>query len=172
MAIIGKDHNGKNIGYCDEDKKKSCKDCGKCVGETDHPKTNKALIQVSFAGNADLVKIKDQLKQLVQESKEKYSEVQFAHLFLPRHIVEEKGFSTDIVDLLDEVLGDNQYNPIADSINFNDYMSKLENARFELATMTDSIAVLGVEVAEGVIKEIYAKTSSVIFVKQQDKKVI
>lgn len=119
----------------------------------------KKIIQISFAGDADLTVVKSQLAAI----KAQYEGNEFVHLFLPRKIVQEKGFPTTIVDMLDEVLCENQSNPLADAANFDEFMSKIDGARLELSTKTDLLIVLGTNLADGVIKEVVTKAPQVIF---------
>lgn len=119
----------------------------------------KKLIQISFAGDADLALIKGQLSDV----RDQFSDAKFAHLFLPRKIVEEKGFNTAIVDMLDEVLGENQYNPLAEAANFDEFMSKIDEERLALAAETSLLVVLGTSIADGVLKEVNSKSASILF---------
>ena len=60
-------------------------------------------IQISFGKDADLVIVRKQLEEVAEQYKGEDNH--FYTGFMPRAIVVEKGFSTEIVDLLDEVLG-------------------------------------------------------------------
>ena len=147
MSIVGMEYKENSKDYEKEPV---------CEARTSRP----GVYQIAFAGDADLSLIRGQLKEV----KEKFTNAEFVHLFLPRKIVEEKGFDPKIVDLLDEILGENQHNPLAkEAENFDDFMSKIDEARVELATKTDLLIVLGVDIAAGVIKEVSVKAPQVIF---------
>lgn len=59
-------------------------------------------VQISFAGDANLTTVRTQLEEIVKN--QDYE--RFYCAFLPRHIVEQKGYSTEIVDMLEEIFGD------------------------------------------------------------------
>jgi hypothetical protein len=106
-------------------------------------------IQISFAGNANLETVEEQLIKL-----SKMEDVEFYCCFLNRKMVTEKGFNTNIVDLLDRTIGD-KITWLADQFpNFNEFMGNLDGARTEVAKIIDHIYVLDSATAKGVSREI------------------
>lgn len=106
-------------------------------------------IQISFAGNANLENVEKQLKEL-----SKKEDVKFICCFLNRKMVEEKGFTTEIVDLLENIIGDRLI-WLADKYkNFDEFMKNIDKARTEVANQIDHLYVLDSETAKGVSREI------------------
>lgn len=114
----------------------------------------KIKVQISFDGrNADLSLVREQLESLVKEDR-----YEFYHCFLPRHIVEEKDLPKDVVDMLDEVLGDNQKNFGIDRPTFIDHLRDIDSIRLSTTEITDQLFVLGSDLTEGIKKEIELTT--------------
>jgi len=106
-------------------------------------------VQISFAANTDLVAVKERLIELVEKT-----DYEFVSCFLPRHIVKEKGFTTDIVDMLDEVLGDrHKYAGIAME-NFDDFMANIYQLRFTVGKSVDVVYLIGSGIVGGIKDEI------------------
>lgn len=109
----------------------------------------KILVQISFAGNADLENVRNQLIKLREEDK-----YQFVSCFLTRKMVEEKEFSTEIVDMLDEVLGTCHDYAALEYDNFDTFMSNIQDVRQEVANAVNRMFVLDSGTAAGVADEI------------------
>ncbi len=107
-------------------------------------------VQISFSCEANLEKVKEQLTNL----KEQYPFFTFHHCFLSRKQVEEKGFSTNIVDMLDEVLGDNHVSYLDKYETFDEAKAHIKEERLKLSTITSELFVLDSGLADGVKKEI------------------
>lgn len=112
--------------------------------------SNKIHVQICFACDANLERVKEQLEELVTN----HPEFRFHHCFLARHHVEEKGFDMAIVDMLDEVLGENQYRHLEDYETFSDAMSHLEEKRELVADLVNRMFVLDAGAAKGIAREI------------------
>ena len=111
---------------------------------------SKKIMQISFGKDSDLSQIREELTRIKNEYSEYYT---FAHCFLPRHVVEEKGWSTQILDLLDEVLGkDNHHSKLEEFKTFDECMKNLEDARKSLTNEISCLAILGLP--KGVLAEI------------------
>ena len=110
----------------------------------------KIKAQICFAGaTSDLDKVREQLLQLKAEGK-----YEFYCCFLPRHIVNEKGFSTDIVDVLEESLGEELHWQLGEYENFSKAIAALPEVRKETAYMVNRMFVLDSKQAQGVANEI------------------
>ena len=113
------------------------------------------LVQISFAANANLENVRNQLIELKNE--DKYT---FASCFLNREMVIEKEFDTKIVDLLEGILGV-EYSTKADEYaTFSDFMDNIMIARKELADEVNRLFVLDSGTASGVAKEIELFTNA------------
>ena len=112
---------------------------------------NKIRVQISFSKDADLENVRNQLLELNNGTYKFYS------CFLPRDIVIEKGWSTDIVDLIDEVLG-NEHSYVSEdymgSQNFEEFMKDLPAMREYTADLVNIMFVLDSGTAAGVAEEI------------------
>lgn len=115
----------------------------------------KIKVQICFANNANLEKVKEQLEILKKEDKYK-----FYCCFLPRHIVEEKGFSTDIDDALESILGDDLVWSLKNCKNFEEAMSCMKDARANTVNAVEKVFVLDSGVASGVAEEISLFTNN------------
>lgn len=113
----------------------------------------KIKVQISFAGNADLSKVKSQLEDLKEENFEFYC------CFLPRHIVEQKGFDTAIVDMLENILGDKLHWQLAKYKTFDEAMTYIGKERAIIADTVNRMYILDSKIAKGVTKEIELFTS-------------
>ena len=114
--------------------------------------------QISFAGTSDLNLVRKQLEYLVKL----HPNFQYYHCFLPRHVVIEKGFSLDIVDLLYEILGDNQVKQMEKFATFKECMDNMYSKRLETSKMVDKMFILGLtneQIAKGVVEEIMMFTN-------------
>ena len=109
----------------------------------------KLKVQICFAGNADLTKVKEQLETIKKDQS-----IEFYCCFLPKHIVIEKGFSTDIVDLLESELGDRLVWQLQDCKTFSEAMNILPEKRIETANLVNRMYVLDSGTAKGVAEEI------------------
>jgi len=109
----------------------------------------KIKAQICFAGTADLENVREQLKELKNKN-----EYVFYCCFLPRHIVIEKNFTTDIIDVLEEELGDSLIWQLKDCVSFNEAMLKLPDIRKETANLVNRMFVLDSGTAKGVSEEI------------------
>ena len=109
----------------------------------------KILAQICFAKDADLVKVREQLEQLKAEDT-----YEFRSCFLPPHVVKEKGWSTEIGDLIEDVLGYDHVYALGHCKNFEEAMEKLPEARKYVAETVNRMFVLDSGTAEGVRKEI------------------
>lgn len=110
---------------------------------------NKIHVQICFECSADLNKVKEQLTELKNTN-----QYIFHHCFLSRKHVEEKGFTTDIVDMLDEVLGADQEAHLNKYDTFADAMLHIDKERKEVANGVNRMFVLDSGTAEGIRKEI------------------
>jgi len=115
----------------------------------------KIKAQICFAGTANLEKVKEQLVQLKNENK-----YEFHCCFLPRHIVVEKGFTTDIIDMLENTLGDDLIWELKEYKSFDDIMKDLYTVREHVANTVNRMFVLDSGTARGVAKEIELFTSA------------
>ena len=78
----------------------------------------------------------------------------FIAVFLPRHIVIKEGFSTDIVDLLDEVLGDRHTYIGNEHKTLGEFVDQLHTMRVVTGNIVSKLFVLGTDIADGVKAEI------------------
>ena len=109
----------------------------------------KIKAQICFAKEADLKKVKEQLQQLKAEGT-----YEFHCCFLPRHIVEEKGWDTEIVDLLEEELGNELVWELEKYENFDAAMGNISGERERVANLVNRMFVLDSKEAQGVAEEI------------------
>lgn len=109
----------------------------------------KKLIQISFAGNANLVRVEEQLKEI-----SKMEDTEFMCCFLNRAMVKEKGFSMDIVNLLTDTLGDKLIWLADNYVTFGEFIDDIDNARQIVAEKIDNMYVLDATTAAGVSREI------------------
>lgn len=116
-------------------------------------KISKSLVQISFANNANLSEVKTQLTELKSQLESDNEYVRFVHCFLPRNIVMQKGFSTDIVDLLDEVLGDSQICLNSKYDDFDKCIKDMPINRDIAAKITYTTYILGESTINNGIKE-------------------
>lgn len=105
-------------------------------------------VQISFSKDANLENVKQQLLSINN------GDYEFHCCFLPRKAVEEKGWDTAIVDLLEETLGDKLHYQLEKYDTFSDMMSNIETERIEIANLVNRMFVLDSGSAEGVRKEI------------------
>lgn len=109
-------------------------------------------VQISFAKEANLERVKEQLIDLAKDKS-----LEFYSCFLPRTVVEEKGFSTDILDTIDEAL-DGRMNYMLEGDTFDDVMADLPDRRKVVGALVDKLYVLDSTTASGVADEIAAYT--------------
>lgn len=114
-------------------------------------------VQISFAKDADLANVESQLIELAS-----HKNYEFYCCFLPRDIVEEQGFGTQIVDLLDKTLGDRltyqvstyKYPTAKGDSKFQAAMLWMSEIRDITANKVDKLYVLDSKSALGVAEEI------------------
>lgn len=106
-------------------------------------------IQISFAGNADLTTVWSQLVEI-----SKMEDVKFYCCFLNERMVIGKGFSMDIINLLNATIGDRLVWLADDYNTFDEFMANIDSARLKVADQIDHIYVLDSSTAKGVSKEI------------------
>lgn len=111
---------------------------------------SKVHVQISFTKEANLDNVKKQLITL----KEQHPEYRFHHCFLSRKQVEEKGLSTDIVDMLDDIIGNVQYAHLDHYETFEEAMTHIEYRRSLVADLVSYMFVLDSGAAEGVRAEV------------------
>lgn len=111
---------------------------------------SKVHVQICFAANSNLDNVRTQLIQL----KEAHPEYRFHHCFLTRKHVEERGLSTAIVDLLDDVLGADQYAHLDCYDTFAEAMLHIDTKRILVADLVNRMFVLDSGTAEGVRAEV------------------
>ena len=116
---------------------------------------DKAHVQICFADSADLAKVKAQLTQL--KNTNGYI---FHHCFLSRKQLEEEGLGTDIVDMLDEVLGVDQKAHLRKYDSFADAMKYIEKEREQVARLVSRMIVLDSGMPEKIRKEVQLFTES------------
>lgn len=109
-------------------------------------------VQISFKTDANLEKVVSQLQQVKKELQID----KFYYCGLPRHIILEKGFSTDIVDTLDKELGDTIEYTLKDYKNFEDAMKNIDEVREIVSNKVDSIIVFDFGCVKGISKEVMA----------------
>lgn len=114
-------------------------------------------IMISFPGHANLDLVKEQLKKVfdIEDAKVDSEEFEYVCLFLPRHVVEEKGIDTDIIDLLSDSFKDRNLSmPLEKYPDYETCMKKLDAEKDKWINMVDVMYVLSVDIAPGVAKEI------------------
>jgi hypothetical protein len=117
--------------------------------------SEKIKAQICFAGNANIENVKKQLEQLKAETK-----YQFYCCFLPKHLVEQKGFSPEIVDTLEEVLGEELVWQLKEYETFEAAMANIEQIRQDTAELVNRMFVLDSGTAAGVAKEVQLFTNA------------
>lgn len=110
---------------------------------------HKIHVQVCFSQDANLDTVKRELLKLKAEGK-----YIFHHCFLPRHIVEEKQLPTTIIDMLDEILGDDQVCHLKDYATFHIANAFMDIAREEAAKQAECLIVIDTKFSLGIKKEI------------------
>lgn len=112
-------------------------------------------VQVIFRTNGvDNSVIFQKLKRMKDELVKDYGEDFTVHsCHLPRKIVEEKGWSTEVCDMFDTIFGDH-YKCEVTAETYDLAMSELNNYRKKVARMVDKIYVISNETLGGVAIEI------------------
>lgn len=110
---------------------------------------SKIKAQISFAATADLEVVKRQLEKIKTED-----QYEFYCGFLPRHIVEDKGFDTSIIDVLEGELGTDLVWVLKDCKTFEEAMTILPGKRREISETVEKIFVLDSKIASGVAEEV------------------
>jgi hypothetical protein len=116
---------------------------------------HKVKVQICFAKDANLEKVKEQLVKLNSEN-----DFEYYCCFLPRNVVEEKKFDTKIVDMLDEVLGDKLIYMTKDFGDFDNIMKSWPAIRTITANIVNRLFVLDSGCAAGVGAEIELFTNA------------
>lgn len=111
-------------------------------------------VQICFSATSNLENVKNQLQDLAANP-----EFEFYHCFMPRHIVEEKGYDTAIVDMLDEVLKNRMCSPVPMTATFETYIKNINVYREDIANVVNRMYVLDSGTADGIRNEIELFTS-------------
>lgn len=114
--------------------------------------SEKLQVWICFGGDSNLATVEEGLKKITaRDNIENY------HLcFLSRRIVNEKGFSTDIVDLLEKYLGDKAIWHLDKYENFETAIANINKERVIVAKLVNKLVVLDSRNAKGVCAEIIA----------------
>lgn len=116
----------------------------------------KTIVQVCFTvgteeeNNVIIEKLKAMKDQLEKQYGEAYI-VESCHL--PRKIVEEKGFSTQIVDAFDEIFGD-KYACQVHADTFEEAMKNMDKYREALSLKADKLFIVSEQKINGVALEL------------------
>lgn len=108
----------------------------------------KLKVQISFALNADLVKVRKQLEELAKDTS-----FEFYSCFPTREQVISKGLDTAIVDILHEVLGNRHTSMLAEYNSFDNAILHIRDARIKTARIVNKMFVLDANIALGVASE-------------------
>jgi hypothetical protein len=121
--------------------------------------------QVSFDKDADLELVEKQLAKLVEEwTEESGDNWVISTGFLPRKVIEAKGWSTAIHDMFDRVIPEGHILHVNQSFEtLEECMANLEETRRIIANGTTRLYVLGTKLNPGVVAEINARASGSIF---------
>jgi hypothetical protein len=122
-------------------------------------------IMISFAGNADIEKVKPQMVELASRN-----DCEFICCFLNRAMVTEKGFDTKIVDAIDEAFGKKMTYVADGSKDFTSFMLELPELRKKTIDEATIVYALGTEMAKGLAEELnYANMGkSVIYISSDE----
>lgn len=122
-----------------------------------------ARYQVSFDKDADLEIVEKQLLQLTVDWNTEGTDWTVVTGFIPRDIIEAKGWSTAIHDMFDRVIPLNKiYHENGTYDTLEECMANIDNTRSFISATTSRLYVLGVKMNPGVVAEINERSSEPI----------
>lgn len=128
----------------------------------------KPIVQICFSlkSNLTLDEIRTKMKTLKTKLDKLYGtnnyETRSCHL--SRQLCLNKGFTTDIPDLFDEVFGENYVCELSPETDFSTAMAKINDYRIELSKKADKLVILAGETVTNVALELELFTQNRIMI--------
>lgn len=118
----------------------------------------KPIIQICFSLKTGLTmdELKTKMKNLKTKLDELYGENNYEthSCHLSRQLCLNKGFTTEVPDLFDEIFGDNYVCELHAESDFNTAMSKIDDYRTQLSKKADKLVILAGETVTNVALEL------------------